>query len=85
MIFVTVIEPRGRLIYVDSDYGEAYGPTPTLVTLDAGTHCIQTTTGSSGKGLVDFENEIFDVPDFDSATINLVPVVPAKPKGSCGT
>lgn len=84
MIFVTVIEPRGRLIYVDGDYGFPYGPAPTLVTLEAGTHCFQTTTRSGGKGLVDHEHEVVDVPDFDGVTIDLDPVVPAKPKGACG-
>ena len=84
MIFVTVIEPRGRLIYVNGDYSEPFGPTPTLVTLDAGTHCLQMTTGSGGKGLVDFEHEIVDVPEFESVTINLDGVVPPKPRGGCG-
>jgi hypothetical protein len=76
MIFVTVIEPRGREIYVNGVYSQPVGTTPTLVVLEAGSHIIQTLTGR----LVDFEGEVFNVPDFGSEQIDLAPVVPPRPR-----
>jgi hypothetical protein len=79
MIFVTVIEPRNREIYVNGVYDDPLGPTPTLITLNAGSHIIETLT--SGQ-LVDFAGAVYDVPELGSETIDLTPVVPPKPRGS---
>jgi hypothetical protein len=81
MIFVTVIEPRNRQIYVNGVYDDPLGPTPTLVTLNAGSHIIETLTPGPGP-LVDYTGAVFNVPELGSETINLSPVVPPKPKGS---
>ena len=80
MIFVTVIEPRNRNIYVNGVYDDPLGPTPTLVTLNAGSHIFETLT--SGSQLVDFTGNVYNVPELGSETIDLQPVVPPKPKGS---
>ena len=80
MIFVTVIEPRNRKIYVNGVYDDPLGPTPTLVTLNAGSHIFETLT--SGSRLVDFTGNVYNVPELGSETIDLQPVVPPKPKGS---
>jgi hypothetical protein len=73
MIFVTVIEPRGREIYVNGVYSRALGPTPTLVMLEPGAHVIQTLMPGPGKR-VDFEGDVPDTEDFGSVTIDLTPV-----------
>jgi hypothetical protein len=80
MIFVTVIEPRNRKIYVNGVYDDPLGPTPTLVTLNAGSHIFETLT--SGSKFVDFTGNVYNVPELGSETIDLQPVVPPKPKGS---
>jgi hypothetical protein len=82
MIFLTVIEPRNREIYVNGVYDDPLGPTPTLVTLNAGSHIVETLTSGPGAKLVDFAGAVFNVPELGSETINLSPVVPPKPKGS---
>jgi hypothetical protein len=79
MIFVTVIEPRNREIYVNGIYDDPLGPTPTLITLNAGSHIIETLT--SGR-LVDFTGAVYNVPELGSETIDLTPVVPPKSRGS---
>jgi len=80
MIFVTVIEPRMRDLYVNGVYSQPLGPTPTVVVLEAGSHIFQTLTSGPGRRLVDFEGEVVDVQDFDSATIDLSPVDPPRPR-----
>ena len=80
MIFVTVIEPRNREIYVNGVYDDPLGPTPTLVTLNAGSHIFETLT--SGSKLVDFTGNVYNVPELGSETIDLQPIVPPKPKGT---
>ena len=82
MIFVTVIEPRSREFFVNGVYSRPLGPAPQVVTLEAGSHLFQTLTPGPAPRLVDFEGEVVDVPDFGSATINLSPVIPPKPKGT---
>jgi hypothetical protein len=82
MIFVTVIEPRQRQLFVNGIYSRPLGPAPTVITLEPGTHVIQTLTSGPGPRLVDFEGEVVDVPDFGDATIDLSPVVPPRPKDS---
>ena len=77
MIFVTVIEPRGRKIYVNGTYKRSQGPTPTVLVLEPGAHVIQTLNDDD---LVDFEGDVPDTPDFGDATIDLVAVNPPKPK-----
>jgi hypothetical protein len=78
MIFITIIEPRNREIYVNGVYDEPRGPSPTLITLNAGSHIFQTL--APGSGLVDFEGSVDDVTDFGSETIDLSPVKPPKPR-----
>ena len=78
MIFVTVIEPRNREIYINGVYSEPLGPTPTLVVLEAGSHVVQTLM--PGRRLVDFEGDVIDIEDFGSATIDLSPVDPPRPR-----
>lgn len=80
MIFVTIIEPRGREIYVNGVYDDPRGPTPTLITLNPGSHIFQTLTSGRGRRLVDFEGDVDNVPDWESRTIDLFPVDPPKPK-----
>jgi hypothetical protein len=80
MIFVTIIEPRNREIYVNGDYDDPRGPSPTLITLNAGSHIFQTLTPGPGRRLVDFEGSVDDLDDWESKTINLSPVDPPKPK-----
>ena len=82
MIFITVIEPRNREIYVNGVYNNPLGPTPTVVVLNAGSHIFETLTGGTGPRLVDFAGAVDNVPDLGSETINLSPVVPPKPKGT---
>jgi hypothetical protein len=82
MIFVTIIEPRNRKIYVNGVYDDPLGPTPTLVTLNAGSHIFETLTSGSGTQLVDYTGNVYNVPELGSETIDLQPVVPPKPKGS---
>lgn len=82
MIFVTVIEPRGREIYVNGVYSQPLGPTPTVVVLEPGAHVVQTLTSGPGKRLVDFEGDVPDTPDLGGATIDLMPVDPPKPQDS---
>jgi hypothetical protein len=82
MIFITVIEPRNREIYVNGVYNNPLGPTPTLITLNAGSHIFETLTSESGPRLVDFAGSVDNVPELGSETINLSPVVPPKPKGA---
>jgi len=82
MIFVTVIEPRNRQIYVNGVYDDPLGPAPTLITLNAGSHIFETLTSGPGPRLVDFTGTVNNVPELGSATINLSPVVPPKPRGS---
>jgi hypothetical protein len=81
MIFVTVIEPRNREIYVNG-VDDPLGPTPTLVTLNAGSHIFETLTSGPGPQLVDYTGNVYNVPELGSETIDLQPVVPPKPKGS---
>jgi hypothetical protein len=80
MIFVTVINPRGREFYVNGVYDNPRGPTPSLVTLNAGAHVIETLTPDGKR--VDFEGFIDNVSDMGSVTIDLSPVVPPKRKGT---
>ena len=80
MIFITVINPRGREFYVNGVYDNPRGPTPSLVTLNDGAHVIETLT-SDGK-LVDFEGFVDNVSEMGSVTIDLTPVVPPKRKGT---
>jgi hypothetical protein len=82
MIFITVIEPRNREIYINGVYDDPLGPTPTLITLNAGSHTFETLTSGPGPGLVDYTGSVDNVPELGSATIDLQPVVPPKPKGS---
>jgi len=82
MIFVTVIEPRQRQIFVNGVYSRPLGPAPTVITLEAGSHIFQTLTPGPGQRLVDFEGEVVDVPDFGNATIDLSPVIPPRSKGA---
>jgi hypothetical protein len=77
MIFVTVIEPRGREIYVNGAYKRPQGPTPTVLVLEPGMHIIQTLNDDN---LVDFEGTVPDTPDLGSATVDLTAVIPPKPK-----
>ena len=81
MIFITIIEPRNREIYVNGVYDDPLGPTPTLITLNAGSHIFETLTPGPGR-LVDYTGSVDNVPELGSETINLSPVVPPKPKGS---
>jgi hypothetical protein len=80
MIFITIIGPRNREIYVNGIYDEPRGPSPTLITLNAGSHIFQTLT--PGAGLVDFEGSVDNVEDWQSQTIDLSPVDPPKPQDS---
>jgi hypothetical protein len=80
MIFITIIEPRNREIYVNGVYDEPRGPSPTVITLNAGSHVFQTLT--PGSSLVDFEGSVDNVDDWQGETINLAPVVPPKPQDS---
>jgi hypothetical protein len=82
MIFVTVIEPRNREIYANGVYDDPLGPTPTLITLNAGSHIFETLTSGPGPRLVDYTGNVDNVPELGSATIDLQPVVPPKPKGT---
>jgi hypothetical protein len=83
MIFITVIEPRNREIYINGVYSRPLDrPTPTVVVLEAGSHIFQTLTPGPGERFIDFEGEVVDVPDFGSATIDLSSVVPPRPKGT---
>src|SRR5260370_38984282 len=82
MIFVTVIEPRNREIYVNGVYDDPLGPTPTLVTLNAGSHIFETLTSESGPKLVDFTGSVINVPGLGSETIHLQPPAPPQPRGN---
>ncbi|CAN5920402.1 hypothetical protein BH11PSE3_BH11PSE3_45480 [soil metagenome] len=82
MIFVTVIEPRNREIYVNGVYSHPLGPTPTLVMLEAGAHIVQMLTPGPGKRLVDFEGEVSDTSDYGNVTIDLAPVEPPRSRDS---
>jgi hypothetical protein len=82
MIFVTIIEPRNREIYINGVYNNPLGPTPTLITLNAGSHIFETLTSGPGPRLVDFAGAVDNVPELGSETIDLSPVVPPKPKGT---
>lgn len=82
MIFITIIEPRNREIYVNGVYDNPRGPSPTLITLRPGSHILQTLTPGPGRRLVDFEGSVDNVPDGESQTIDLLPVDPPKPKDS---
>jgi hypothetical protein len=83
MIFVTVIEPRNREVYVNGVYDDPLGPTPALITLNAGSHIFETlTTSATGSRLVDFAGAVDNVPDLGSVTIDLSPVVPPVPRAS---
>ena len=79
MIFITVVEPRGREIYVNGVYSQSLGTTPRVVVLEPGSHIIQTLTPRPDR-LVDFEGEVFDVPELGSEQIDLAPVVPPRPR-----
>ena len=81
MIFITIIEPRNREIYVNGVYDDPLGPTPTLITLNAGSHIFETLTLGPGR-LVDYTGSVDNVPELGSETIDLQPVVPPKPKGT---
>ena len=81
MIFITIIEPRNREIYVNGVYDDPLGPTPTLITLNAGSHIFETLTPGLGR-LVDYTGSVDNVPELGSETIDLQPVVPPKPKGT---
>jgi len=81
MIFITIIEPRNREIYVNGVYDDPLGPTPTLITLNAGSHIFETLTPGPGR-LVDNTGSVDNVPELGSETIDLQPVVPPKPKGT---
>ncbi len=80
MIFITIIEPRNREIYVNGVYDEPRGPSPTVITLNPGSHIFQTLT--PGSELVDYEGSVDGVADWESETISLLPVVPPKPQDS---
>ena len=79
MIFITVIEPRGREIYVNGVYSRPLGPAPTVVVLEPGSHIFQTLTPRPDR-LVDFEGEVVDVPELGSEQIDLTPVDPPHPR-----
>ena len=80
MIFVTVIEPRNRKIYVNGVYDDPLGPTPTLVTLNAGSHIFETlTSGSTARRLYRQRLQRAGTGQRDD---RFTPVVPPKPKGS---
>jgi hypothetical protein len=81
MIFITIIEPRNREIFVNGVYDDPLGPTPTLITLNAGSHIFETLTSGPGR-LVDYTGSVDNVPELGSETIDLQPVVPPKPKGT---
>jgi len=81
MIFVTVVEPRNREVYVNGVYDNPLGPTPALITLNAGSHIFETlTTSTTGPRLIDFAGAVHNVPDLGSVTIDLSPVVPPVPR-----
>jgi hypothetical protein len=80
MIFVTVLNPRGREFYVNGVYDNPRGPTPQLVTLNTGAHVIEMLTPDGRR--VEFEGFVNDVDDMGSVTIDLSPVVPPKRKGT---
>ena len=82
MIFVTVIEPRNREIYVNGVYDDPLGPTPTVVVLNAGSHVFETLTSGPGARLVDFSGSVNNVPELGSETVNLLAVDPPTPKNS---
>ena len=71
MIFVTVIEPRNREIYVNGVYDDPLGPSPTVIVLNAGSHIFETLTSGPGPRLVDFAGSVDNVPDLGSETVNL--------------
>ena len=73
---------REEVGYNHGVYDNPLGPTPTLVTLNAGSHIVETLTSGPGPKLVDFAGAVYNVPELGSETINLSPVVPPKPKGS---
>ena len=80
MIFVTVINPRGREFYVNGVYDNPRGPTPSVVVLNAGAHVVETLT-PDGR-FVDFEGFVDNVPDMGGVTIDLQPVMPPRRKGT---
>ena len=72
MIFVTVIEPRNREIYVNGVYDDPLGPSPTVIVLNAGSHIFETLTSGPGPRLVEFPpGSVDNVPDLGSETVNL--------------
>lgn len=80
MIFITVMNPRGQVFYVNGVYDEPRGPTPQVVTLNTGAHVIQMLT-PDGR-FVAFEKLVTDVPDMGGVEVDLEAVVPPKRKGA---
>jgi hypothetical protein len=79
MIFVTVVGPRNREVYINGVYDQPLGPTPTLITLNAGSHIFETLkTSRTGSRLIDYTGAVHNVPELGTITIDLSPVVPPR-------
>jgi hypothetical protein len=87
MIYVKIIEPRGRKVFINGVYDEKAGTIPCTLALSPGQHIFETLITRGRKILVDHracvsetgDNGCIQVSDGETVTIELEPVDPPEP------
>ena len=78
MIFVTVMEPQGREIYINGVYDESVGQAALTIMLEEGAHVFEAVISVGADRFVDFAESVNHMPDGQKATIDLQPVIPRR-------